>query len=68
MEMQVNSNRGENLKRFRGKRTQEEVAKALGIPVSTYGSYEQGARIPKDSMKVKIARYFNKSVEEIFFK
>ena len=58
---------GEKLKRMRGNKSQEELAEALEIPTRTYASYEQGARTPKDSMKIKIARYYDESVESIFF-
>ena len=53
--------------RQKKKVTQVEVAKALGVPVSTYNAYELGTNIPRDGMKVKIANYFGKSVAYIFF-
>lgn len=58
---------GERLKELRGNRSQEEIATALDIPTRTYASYEQGVRTPKDSMKIKIAKYYDESVETIFF-
>ena len=48
-------------------RSREEVAKAIGISVSAISMYENGERIPRDSIKIKLAAYFNKSVQEIFF-
>lgn len=57
----------DKLRKLRFDKTQQEVADALGIRQSTYASYETGRRIPKDSIKVKIARYFGVSVESIFF-
>jgi len=57
-----------NLKRLRGKKTQEEVAKACGIGLSAYSMYEIGQRVPRDEAKIKIAEYFGKSVNYIFFK
>ena len=57
----------EKMRMLRGNRTQAEVAKRLGISPSTYASYEQGTRKPKDSMKVKIAEYYQRSVRFIFF-
>ncbi|MGF6906861.1 helix-turn-helix transcriptional regulator [Fusobacterium sp. PH5-44] len=53
--------------RLRGKRTQEEVAQALGITRSALSNYEQGVRVPKDDIKIKIARYYRTTVQEIFF-
>lgn len=58
---------GEKMRMLRGNRTQAEVAERLGISPSTYASYEQGTRRPKDSMKIKIAEYYQRSVKFIFF-
>ena len=55
------------LKSLRGEKSQGEVANELGISVSAWSMYECGERVPRDELKVKIARYFGKSVEEIFF-
>lgn len=52
---------------LRGGKSQKKVAEDLGISVSAIGMYETGARIPKDDIKVKIARYYGKSVEEMFY-
>lgn len=57
----------EKLRALRGSRTQEEVAKAVGISTSAYASYEQGTRIPKDRVKIRLAEYYHKSVAQIFF-
>ena len=58
---------GDKMRTLRGNKSQEQVAEALGIPVSTYASYEQGVRIPRDSMKRKIADYYDRTVQFIFF-
>ena len=47
--------------------TQEEVAAALGIRQSTLAMYERGARMPKDEIKLALARYYGCSVETLFF-
>jgi len=52
---------------LRGKRTQKEVADAVGVAQSTYAMYELGQRIPSDEKKKRIATYFKKSVQSIFF-
>lgn len=52
---------------LRGDRTQAQVAKAIGVSTSTYGMYEIGQRMPSDEVKVKIARFYKKSVQSIFF-
>lgn len=60
-------NIAEKLIGLRGKKSREEVAKALGLSISAISMYENGERIPRDSIKIKIANYYNKSVQEIFF-
>ena len=57
----------ERLVELRGKRSREEVANALGVSVSAIAMYENGERIPRDIIKIKIAEYYKKSVQEIFF-
>lgn len=60
---------GENLRYLRKKKgvTQTEVAKTLGVPTSTYNAWETGQNIPRDVMKQRIAEYFSRSVQFIFF-
>lgn len=58
---------GNTLKSLRGSKTQGEVATALGISKSAWAMYERGDRVPRDEIKVRIARYFNKTVQGIFF-
>ena len=53
--------------KLRGDRTQEEIAKELGISTSAYAMYETGKRIPRDEIKIRIAKLYNKSVQYIFF-
>lgn len=55
------------LTELRGERTREEVSNVLGISVSTLQMYENGQRIPRDVIKIKIAEYYQKSVGDIFF-
>lgn len=58
---------GEKLIKLRGNRTQEEVSEAIGISKSALSMYETGKRIPRDPVKMKLARYYKKSVPFIFF-
>lgn len=51
---------------LRGNRSREEVAKACGISISALAMYEQGERIPRDDIKIKIASYYNRTVDFIF--
>lgn len=57
----------EKLKKLRGDRSREEVAKALGISVSAISMYENADRVPRDDVKIRIANYFNTPINEIFF-
>lgn len=58
---------GKRLRDLRGNVTQNETAKALGISISALAMYENGNRIPRDEIKLKIAKHYGKTVEEIFF-
>lgn len=51
---------------LRGNKTQREVAESLGISVSALSMYETGQRIPRDEVKVKMANYYDKPVQDIF--
>ena len=55
------------LRKLRGDRTQEEIAAALGITKSSWAMYERDERVPRDEVKIRIAKYFAKSVEELFY-
>lgn len=48
--------------------TQEKVADDLGITKSSWAMYERGERVPRDEIKVRIARYFDVTIEDLFFK
>lgn len=58
---------GKKLRKLRGDTPVPEVAKAWGVDVSTVYYYEAGRMTPKDDVKIRIAKYFGKSIEEIFF-
>ena len=58
---------GKKLRELRGKETIKSVAAAVGISYSALAMYERGSRIPRDEIKIKLANYFNVSVETIFF-
>lgn len=58
---------GKKLRKLRGEKTVKEVAEALGVTRQSIWNYENDIRVPKDEMKVKIAKLYNSSVQEIFF-
>lgn len=62
-----NKSIGTKLRELRGNKSRAEVAKAIGVSVSAIAMYETDARIPKDDIKVKIARYYKRSINSIFF-
>ncbi|MGX7632594.1 helix-turn-helix transcriptional regulator [Bacillus thuringiensis] len=57
----------ENLINLRNGRSREEVAKAVGISISTLQMYENGQRIPRDNIKIKLANFYGVKVQTIFF-
>lgn len=57
----------EKLIELRGDRSQEEIAKKLQISKSALGMYETGKRIPRDSIKLRIAEFYHVAIEDIFF-
>ena len=66
-QMKNNITVGERLRNLRGSRSQAEVADALGISQAALSSYENNERIPRDPVKIRIAKYYNRSVAFIFF-
>lgn len=58
---------GKKLKMLRGQKSQEVVAKDLNISISALSMYECGERIPRDEIKIKIANYYDTTVNDIFF-
>ena len=58
---------GKKLIELRGDKTQVQVAKDLGISDSAISAYEQGVRIPRDEVKIRIAAYYGVTVGSIFF-
>lgn len=59
---------GKILRDLRGEKTQEEIAQAVGVTKSSWAMYEREERIPRDEVKIQIAKYFGKSVQDIFFR
>lgn len=60
---------GERIKKLREGLGQSKkfVAQQLGVSYSALCQWEWGIMVPGDAMKVKIAAYFNTTVEAIFF-
>lgn len=58
---------GKRLERLRGNRSQAEVAEACDISVSAVSMYERGERVPRDEIKIKLARFYGVTVDSIFY-
>lgn len=58
---------GDTLRKLRGKKRRADVAMNIGVSISALAMYERGERIPRDEIKLRIAQFYGKSVQEIFF-
>ena len=61
---------GNSLKRCRfdhDDMTQEELAKSVGVTRQTIISIEKGRFVPSTLLALKLAKFFKKPVEDIFF-
>lgn len=58
---------GERLRMLRGEEPREAVCNDVGISYSALAMYETGERVPRDEIKVALARRYNTTVEAIFF-
>jgi len=59
----------DNLREMRRRKgvSQVEIARALGVPATTYNAWETGQNIPRDQMKQKIAEYYGRTVQFLFY-
>lgn len=59
---------GKRIKELRESKdvSQLELSKHLNISNTTLSQYETGKRIPSDEIKIKIAQYFNVSIDYLF--
>ncbi len=58
---------GEKLRKLRGERTLMDVSRDLGISDAALCAYELGQRIPRDDTKIRIAKYYETTVSELFY-
>ena len=58
---------GERLKKLRGDKTIRQVAGDVGISYAALSMYEIGQRLPRPAIMVKLANYYNTTVEALFF-
>lgn len=60
--MSILSERLKNLREEQGL-TQSQLAEKLDIAVSSISQYESGDRVPSDDMKIKLAKFFDVSLD-----
>ncbi|MFR5680369.1 MAG: helix-turn-helix transcriptional regulator [Faecalimonas umbilicata] len=58
---------GSRLLKLRGETPRELVASEIGVSISAIAMYENGERIPRDGIKIKLANFYKRTVQEIFF-
>lgn len=57
----------ERLRELRGDKSQREVAEAVGTTAMAISLYESGDRVPKDEIKIRLARYYQTTVDALFY-
>lgn len=57
----------DKLIKYRGKRSQEEMAKMYGISQQAWSKYENGTAVPSPSIMLRIERDSGIKMEDIFF-
>lgn len=57
----------ERLRELRGDKSQREVAEAVGTTAMAISLYESGERVPKDEIKIRLAKYYDTTVDALFY-
>lgn len=57
----------DKLIKYRGKRSQEEMAKMYGVSQQAWSKYENGTAVPSPSIMLRIERDSGIKMEDIFF-
>lgn len=55
------------LRELRGTRSRREVGEAIGVTKQAIAMYENGLRIPEDNIKIRMANFYNVSVQDLFY-
>jgi putative transcriptional regulator len=58
---------GQKLISLRGIKSRKEVAEAVNISVSALTMYELDERVPRDEVKIRLARYYKTTVGALFY-
>lgn len=51
----------------RGDESRKSVCDAVGISLSALQMYENGMRVPRDKIKIRLAQHYQTSVQDLFF-
>lgn len=57
----------ERLRELRGDKSQREVAEAVGTTAMAISLYESGERVPRDEIKIRLAKYYKTTVDALFY-
>ena len=57
----------DKLIKYRGERSQEEMAKMYGVSQQAWSKYENGTAVPSPSIMLRIERDSGIKMEDIFF-
>ena len=57
----------ERLRELRGEKSQREVAEAVGTSAMAISLYESGERVPRDEIKIRLAKYYETTVDALFY-
>lgn len=52
---------------LRGDKSPSEVAYNIKVTENAYRNYERGWRVPSDYVKARLAKYYNTTIDDIFF-
>lgn len=58
---------GRALRELRGTKTLTAAAEGIGVSTSALTMYESGQRVPRDEIKIRIAKFYGVAVEPIFY-
>lgn len=68
MEYQIDSKEiGRKLKELRGYKPRRVAAEEIGITERALLGYENGERIPRDEIKIKLSNYYKVPIQKLFF-
>ncbi len=54
------------VRRYKTDKTQEDLARAMGVRTATINSIENGKTVPNLRLAMRLSRYFNVTVNELF--